>query len=123
MSYATYLRTDIEFPRKTYDTLYEVMDAIEEEEKLVATARNELRKLAYITEPNKFVDEDYPSAESWIDAKLNSWIDQLEQSSVELYKLYLLKDNWDDIEKRKDGFVVPTDTKTYLFGDFIPTSE
>jgi hypothetical protein len=125
MSWYTNLFCNIEFSRETFNSIHDVYDRIEENEKYIEIAKNKLRTLAYITEPNKFC----PSEEDpiiWIENEMESAIETIEESNVELYKLHKLIDNWNKchneeglaIDKPKD---LHYDT-AYISGDFINTA-
>lgn len=121
MSYSTYLQTSIEFRRKTYTDLYNVLDDIEKAEKAVDSAKNTLRILAFITEPQKFCGKD-DDPMAWVRVETNNALDYLTESLFELHQLQILRDSWDDIQREGGKFVPHPHNKAYLEGDFIPST-
>lgn len=121
MSWSTYFTTTIEFPRKTYDYLGQVECDIEREQLYIKSARNTLRNLAIMTEPQKYCDEE-DNPMTWVSHEVDDALEALEASVCRLHDLYLLKSGWSSIERKDGVFVAPADEKNYLFGDFIPNA-
>lgn len=87
-----------------YDTLYKIEEAIDENKKGREEAIAGLYKLAYMTEPTKFVPagED-TTVEMWIDERVQAIIHDLEVAAVDNYKLELLKENWKNCHMKVGG--------------------
>lgn len=122
MSYSTYLQTTIEFQRKTYSNLSRVLDDIDDARHAINSAKETLRNLAFITEPQKFCGKD-DDPMIWLKKETNDALDYLAESLINLYELQILRDSWDDIQRDGDKFVPAPHNKSYLEGDFIPSTE
>lgn len=125
MGYGTYLQTEICFSRKTYTDRGQVEDDLDEAMALMHSARNRLRQLAFITEPNKFCgDDEDGDPMDWVECRFNEAIDSFKEAYREVIDLKCLLSQWDTIERDKDGRFIepPTFDKTYLYGDMIPSA-
>lgn len=126
MGWSTELFCNISFNRESFNSKYEVEDRIDLLHKQIDTCKSELKKLAYITEPEKWYNkEDYDCPESYIDDKLLSNLDLLQELIIEEYKLELLLNNWDNCHD-ENGLAIDSpdgiDWNTaFLEGDFVRT--
>lgn len=125
MSWSTELYTSISFNRKTYDALYVIEDDIEEYENLIRLAEKELTELAFITEPQKFCDEEQ-SPENYVRQKLENALEILEENLPLLSDLQRLRDAWDKATYMESGKVCfkkrPDDfhwDDAFIEGDYI----
>lgn len=123
MSWSTYLLTQIEFPRKSYTSLTQVFDDMDEAQKQIKFAKDTLQNLAFITEPQKFCgEEDDPMM--WLKRELENAMEMYEESLIELENLRTLAVAWKNIKREGDQFAPPPfEEESYLYGDFIPSSE
>lgn len=126
MGWQTDLFCNITFDRETYNNLYEVEDRISELERYVNTCKKEIRNLAIMTEPEKFYNkEDYNSPYDFVNKTVEDNLELIEEYSVELYKLYMLRDCWDKCHNDKGLAISPPKginwDSAYLDGDFIKT--
>lgn len=124
MGWSTDLFCNIHFHKETYNDLYVVEDKIEEYQRLIEYCKNTLRKLAYMTEPNKFYDkEDYHDADTYIHKELFDSLECLEEYYRELFKLEYLRDNWSACHTKEGLAINPPEGinyyTAYLSGDFI----
>lgn len=109
MSWATWVKAEIEFNRKTYDTEYQVQDDIDESRKLQRMCRENLLVLAS-TDPKNLKEKDEEGnplpIEETIRHKVNENIETLLEASNEEFRLQLLLENFDKRDGdyiRKDG--------------------
>jgi hypothetical protein len=126
MSWQTDLFCNITFYRETFNSKYEVEDKIDEYNTYLEMAKNRIRNLAYITEPNKFCPSESDPL-IWISNELRDCFESIDEYNVELYKLRLLLDNWDKCHT-DEGLAInpPADINwdsAFLDGDFIKTIE
>lgn len=125
MGWYTVLNADITFCKETYATLDDVNEAIEEEESYIKAAEKELLGLAVMTEPNKMLClEDGVELFAEIENRVNMSIETIKESQMRLYKLSLLKSEWEQCHTEKDGKIVaknppPEFNPPYLYGDYI----
>lgn len=124
MGWSTDLFCNIHFHKETYNDLYVVEDKIEEYQRLIEYCKNTLRKLAYMTEPNKFYDkEDYHDADAYIHKELFDSLECLEEYYRELFKLEYLRDNWNACHTKEELAINPPEginyDTAYLSGDFV----
>lgn len=124
MGWCTELFCNIYFNKETYNHISQVEDKIEECEAGIKLCKNTIRKLAYMTEPNKFYNkEDYNSANDFIEQELSYSLNALEEYYYDLYKLELLKDNWDACHNKEGLAINPPEeinwNTAYLQGDFV----
>lgn len=128
MGWETNLVCSINFHKETYDSLYKVENDIEETEEELKDAENELRSLVIITEPAKMftIEDGNPIDE--LRMRCESCLITIEDCHNRLFKLRLLKSNWDKCHYFKDGYQYaikpPSDiNEAYLSGDFIKTGD
>ena len=124
MSWSTELFCNISFNRETFNSKSEVKNRIEETEKSLQIAKDQMRNFIMMTEPKKFCPEDCDPL-IWVDNEYENIMTSIEEYSIELYKLETLLDNWDNCHN-KDGLAIcPPDGITwetaFLDGDFIKT--
>lgn len=86
----------VSFYGETFKTKYEVEDTIKEAQEGLDEAKAGLYKLAYMTDPSKFMDKEYDgSPEMWIDERVKAIIHDISVAEVDLYKYRLLLEYWD----------------------------
>jgi len=124
MGWSTELFCNISFNKETFSSKFEVEDKIDEIKQYIQTCKDTLRDLAIMTEPEKMFNktEDKPIYYCVSD-EFESQFSLLQEYYVDLYKLELLLDNWDNCHT-KDGLAIdPPDNiewgTAYLSGDFI----
>ena len=122
MSWSTELFCNITFSRESFNSKDEVYNRIDELQKCIQTAKDNIRDLVVITEPNKFCQEDDEPL-SWLINEYSGYIELIEEYSVELYKLNMLLEHWDYCHN-EDGLAIdPPDNITwktsFLCGDFV----
>lgn len=128
MGWSTDLFCNITFNKETYNYLYEVENRIEDLQKCIAVCKEELRDLAIMTEPNKFFDsEENDSIYGAVSQRVTDNLEILEEYIVELYKLYLLKDNWKECHNEEGLAIAPPDNikwdSAFLDGDFVKSDK
>lgn len=122
MSWSTEALVHISFSRETYDTLYKVQSDIEECEQMIETAKNHLRDLAIMTEPNKFMEKGAEcSPLGWVQVEFREWVEILEEETVKLFKLRCLEDAWNKmhIDGRAIYHKGNFDDAQRIWGDYL----
>lgn len=124
MGWCTELFCNITFNRETFNSKFEVEDKIKELKKYIKTAKDELRDLLVMTEPNKFCPEDC-DALNWLRQEFHDLTELIDEYTVDLYKLNLLLDNWDACHDKNGLAIDPPDGIDYetafLDGSFVKT--
>lgn len=122
MAWSTDLFCNISFSRETFNTIEEVYNRIDELKACLETAKDRIRGLVIITEPNKFCNEE-DDVLYWLSSEFKDNMKLVEEYTIELYKLNLLCENWTACHTveglaidRPDN--VPSNA-AYLSGDFI----
>ena len=122
MGWSTDLFCNITFNKKTFNTIYEVQDKKDEIEVCLKNAKDNLRDLVIMTEPNKYFPEDTMSS---IQFQYNELMELIEDYTIELYKLGLLLENWDKCHTVEGLAINPPDNihwdTAFLDGDFVNT--
>lgn len=122
MGWQTDLFCNITFNKETYNSKYEVLNRIDELKESIEYAKNHIRDLVMMTEPNKFCPEGYDTL-SWLRNEVRDLMEIIEESSVELYKLDMLIENWDNCHNEKGLAIDPPEEITwktaFLSGDFV----
>lgn len=124
MGWTTCLTTTIEYNKEVYNNLYEVKHAISECEYLIASIKKDLLNFATMTEPQKFCPTDSDPL-YWIKEEVESNLELLEEKYIDLYKLELLRSNWQYCHN-DEGLAIPPPkgmADAYLEGSFINTAE
>lgn len=120
MGWTTDLFCNITFHKETYNSKYEVESEIEELNHSIKNNEEYLKKLVFITEPNKFFPDDTFYS---IDSAVKDTLEILQEDYIKKYKLELLLDNW-EMCHTEDGLAIdpPEDMgydTAYLSGDFV----
>lgn len=126
MGWSTELFCNISFLRETFNSKEAVQERIEETERYLQIAKDQMRNFVMMTEPRKFCPENYDPL-IWINNEYEDLMDSIEEYSIELYKLRMLLSNWDNCHD-KDGLAIcPPDGITwetpFLDGDFVRTAK
>lgn len=126
MSTESSLLTVIDYLGVSYDDKIKLKKDIDEITEDIENAKKELMNLAFITEPKKFISEDdeyYFSTCLWLENKVNSCIEQLTTSTINLYKLQLLYNNWDKCHDENGNAISPNyeelENICFYTGDWI----
>lgn len=126
MGWSSNLFCNINFNRETYNSKYEVENKIEELENSIKNAKEMIKSLVLITEPKKFCSEDNDPL-FWIQHTTDEWIELLEENTIELYKLNLLLENWENCHNKEGLAIYPPETirwdTSFLCGDFIKSTK
>ena len=126
MGWASVLFCNINFNKETYNSKYEVENRIEELKDSIKNAKEIIKNLVVMTEPKKFCPEDNDPL-FWMQHTADEWIEILEEDTIELYKLNLLLDNWENCHNREGLAIYPPDfihfDTAFLSGDFIKSTK
>ncbi len=122
MSWSTELFCNVSYNRKSYKNRYEVEEEINDIKKYINRCKKSIRDLVIMTEPNKFCPKENDPI-IWITNEVEDLLNIVEESTIELYKLELLLDNWDNCHD-KDGKPINSPDNiewntAYIDGDFI----
>lgn len=131
MGWGTSYITEHYFSKETYNHLYEVEQAIEEDSSILKNIEQQLTSLAIMTEPSKIIPQeegcDYLTV---IPTMVLELLDEYKHTHWHKTLLEQLKGEWDDChieltknEKKKlVGKYPPDEIKVpYLYGDFVET--
>lgn len=119
MSWSTELYCNISFNRESYNSLYEVESKIEDLNDLIEGCKSSIKDYMLMTEPNKMLGTEN-SPYNYLIEEYKLLMEELEEYTIDRYKLYLLKSNWKACHN-KEGKAInpPEDIKPYLCGDFV----
>ena len=122
MSQSTYLYTHLTFCGKTYNNLREVEDDLTKLDEQQKRIKNRLMTLAMMTEPSKFNDSDMSNAD-WLENEVDTLLEDLEYVQIDLYKLEILKERWNDCHDEKGLGIDPPNgfDKSFIDGDYVRT--
>lgn len=124
MSWSTELFCNISFNRETFNNIHEVENKIEEIKAQKDMCCKELRDLAIMTEPAKYMESDSERTPyDFVCQQFESNMELFQELTVELFKLELLLQNWDK-SHTKDGLAIdpPNNIEwdsAFLSGDFV----
>ena len=123
MSWSTELFCNISFDRETFNTKNEVLNRIDEVKKTIDIIKSYIKNLVMITEPKKFIDDEYDPI-MYLTNECENNFEELEECNKELYKLNLLLDNWDYCHNEEGLAIYPPEEVTaYLHGDFVNSTK
>ena len=128
MSWSTELFCNLSFNRESFNSKYEVQSTIEDLDKCINTCKQELRDVALMTEPSKFMDKNEESNPYFfITDKVENNLELLEEYIVERYKLTVLLDNWENCHNEEGLAIYPPEEihwdTAYLHGDFVRSTK
>ena len=130
MGWSTSLFCNIEFNRKSYNSLYEVELDISEIENTIQLYKDKIKAYATMTEPDKvikFDEEKYDNLLLQVNDEISTMLEELEEYFYELMKLEYLQKNWDNCHDKNGVAIAPPDDihwdTAYLEGDFIKTNK
>lgn len=128
MGWSTELFCNISYNRKTYNSKYEVEDDIEDLNEQIKCCEETLRDMAMITDPSKFVSkDDDKSPYFFLCDNVKQNIDLLKDLIEERFKLYILRDNWENCHNKEGLAIYPPDEihydTAYLCGDFVKSTK
>lgn len=104
MGYEVHVLAPYSFYGEQLTTKWQVEDKIKECEKGRDDAIKAMYKLAYMTDPQKFMDKDYEgSPEQWIDERLEAIIHDIKVATVDIYKYKVLLEMWDEYHMNVNG--------------------
>ena len=132
MGWSTDLFCNIHFNRKSYNSLYEVENDLEDCNKLISYYKKKLFGFALVTEPDKMfnMEDDFGSkmdAYSYIESEFGKIWDDLMDTMWEKINLEYLIENWKHCHDEEGYAIAPPkeiewDT-AYLCGDFVKTKD
>lgn len=131
MGWGTNLTTQLYYSRKTYNSKYEVQQDYDDEDKMINTLKSELKNLAIMTEPQKWIPKD--ELEScdpmyYISNRVEQILQDLEDAIIDKWRYGILLDNWENCHNQDTGLgkEEPEDWKydtAYISGDFVKTDK
>ena len=128
MSWGTELFCNISFNRETFNSRYEVEDKISELDKCIETCKSEIRDMALMTEPSKFMDKDNNFTPYYfVTQSVKNNLELLEEYIIERYKLITLLDNWGNCHNKERLAIYPPEgfdwDTAFLHGDFVRSTK
>lgn len=124
MSQSTRLYTRMTFFDKTYNSKDEVERDLERASERLTRLRQQLMNFVMMTEPKKFAPEDQSPSE-YLNSNAQVLIDEIGDVNVEIWKLEILLDRWEECHT-KDGlgkYPPETAQHTYIDGSFVFTDK
>ena len=122
MGFGTTLWTTIYFNREMFCDIHDVKMKLKEAEEDLHRAKQQMRSLVFMTEPNKFFesDEEY-SAFDALEYKYELVLEQLLEADFNVYKYSTLLEEWDKCHKDGKAVYPPKEMvrDAYMHGDFI----
>lgn len=127
MGWSTELFCNISFNRETFNSKEEVESKYDDLTELIHGCEQELRDLALITEPSKFMDSNETDSYFFVVNKVKECLENLREYTIDRYKLYLLLYNWDNCHNNEGLAIYPPDdvdwNTAYLHGDFVRSTK
>lgn len=124
MGWSTELFCNLSFNRETFNSRYDVESRIDEVKQYLQYARERVRDFSLMTEPAKFCPENYDPI-IWVRNEVTDALNNIEEYSIELYKLNVLLDNWDRCHDSDGLGIDPPDgigwNTAFITGDFVKT--
>lgn len=125
MGFSTTLFCGVDYNRKTYNSLYDVEQDVEEINNIIKMCWQRITGLSLITSPKEFLPADEDGPTDYLQSILRE-IGELEESLQEAYTekayLQLLIDNWAACHKDGKAINPPDSVKwnsAFLCGDYI----
>lgn len=122
MSWSTELFCNLSFSRETFNSKEEVQERINEVSTYLQIAKDNLRNMIMMTEPQKFCPENYDPF-IWMSNECKDSLEDIEEYSIELYKLRTLEYYWDKCHNEEGLAIDPPEDvhwdSAFLTGDFI----
>lgn len=126
MSYSTELFCNISFNKETFNTKYEVQNRIDELERIIKYIKEYIKNMVMITEPKKFIDDEYDPI-VYLTNECERQFEELEEYTIELYKLGILLNEWDNCHNEEGLAIYPPENinwdTAYLHGDFVNSTK
>lgn len=127
MSWSTNFWTMVSINRETINSKEQLERMIEEKTKLKNHLLNSIRALVFMTEPQKFMSNDYEgNAEWYLNERCDELFEFLEEVNYDLYRLELLENCWDECHDKETGLAIDPPENidyntSYCNGDFVKT--
>ena len=119
MGFGTTLYTEICFGHKVYKTKDEVESDIYDVKDTIYRCKQNIKNLAIITEPKKYMSDDNEEPIFWLEDKVNDNLEILEESCIMLYKLEKLLEDWDKCHQGNLELRPPKNNNNhYIASDF-----
>lgn len=130
MGFETNALVVVHFNRTTFDSKHAVKEYIEEHESAAKMAKDRIRSLILMTEPQKFCPADEDPL-TWLENQYKDWMELLEESNYKVDTARLVLSNWDKMHHANGcALAVPGDPQipnwrrmeelARIDGDFIP---
>lgn len=129
MGFGIYLYPEIYYSKPRWSSLYELNQEIESIKRIIDMLKKKLAALAMMTEPRKMMPDDQEDPMWWVQREVDDILnDEYSEASLEyyyreLFKLELMRDNWDKCHKDSIAIAPPkgsfTKTEAYMTGDFV----
>lgn len=128
MSWSTELFCNVSYSRETFNSKTEVENKISELDKCIETCKKNIRDMALMTEPSKFMSKDSDESPYYfVTEQVEDNLELLEEYLIDRWKLYILLDNWNNCHNEKGLAIYPPDNikwdTAYLHGDFVRSTK
>ena len=122
MGWQTDALIHVEFNRETFNSKCDVERYIEDRTAEIETAKKTLHQLAFMTEPQKFIEKDTDPL-WWIQHQLEDAIETIEIASYQVGIAHDVLDGWDDMHT-ESGLAKHTEWEDFdamrrIGGDFV----
>lgn len=126
MSWSTELFCNISFKRESFNSIHEVQNRIDELERMISNIKSYIKNLVMITEPKKFIDDEYDPV-VYFTNECEAQFEELKEYTIELFKLNILLNEWSNCHNEKGLAIYPPENidsdTAYLCGDFVRSTK
>lgn len=132
MGFGVYLYPEIYYSKPKWYTYDGLLDEIESIKRIIDMQKKKLAALAMMTEPQKMMPKDQEDPIWWIQREVDEILfDEDSEATLgdyyrELFKLELMRDNWDACHKDGIAIAPPKGSfdkvNAYMTGDFVDSN-
>ena len=122
MSQETNALTIVRLNYVSIGTLGELEDYIEDQDQTITMAKERLRTLVVMTEPQKFCGENDPL--NFVESEYQNWMEMLEEALENRLRAELIRDNWENMTNKSHHPILKPHTYKMremccIDGDFV----
>lgn len=125
MGWGITLNTEIYYSKVGYKSREEVEKRIKDIDDTISYIKQQLTKYAYMTEPHKFIPEEYKDdVMGFLNEEIEGYLQDMEDLIWEQTRLYILAEDWDKAHHKETGLaLVPNNpnelNRVWMHGDFV----